>query len=112
MDGKVAVTQIPVFAHQPVAVETNQEFGLHLDVMARIGVVGADHRIAEIPGMVGKYVGVDVIAERAQQQDGEHGYGAGVAFVEGVDMPYTGGEEGDPFKQLLSMKFVIMDVTL
>ena len=62
--------------------------------------------------MVCKYVGVDVIAKGAQQQDGEHGYGAGVAFVEGVDVPYAGGEEGNPFKQLLSMQFVVMDVTL
>ena len=66
VDGKVAVTQVPMFAHQPIAIEADQELWLYLDVVGGVGVVGTDHRIAKIPGMVGKYVGVDVIAERAQ----------------------------------------------
>ena len=49
VDGKVAVTQVPTFTQHPVAVEADQELRLHLDVVGRVGVVGADHRIAEIP---------------------------------------------------------------
>ena len=62
--------------------------------------------------MVGKDIGVDVVAQRAQQQDGENGNGTGVALVEGVDVPDAGGEEGNPFEQVFLVQLVVMLVAL
>ena len=85
------------FDRMRVQIEADEEVGIHMDVLQLVHVVGAYHRIAEIPGMVGKDIGVDVVAQLAQQQDGENGNGTGVALVEGVDVPDAGGEEGYPF---------------
>ena len=70
MDGQVAVAQIPLFTEYPVTIETDEEEGIHLDVLKLVHVVGTDKCVAEIPGMVGKDIGMDAVAEGTEQQDG------------------------------------------
>ena len=49
MDGQVAVAQVPLVTEHPVAVEADEEVGIHMDVLQLVHVVGAYHCIAEIP---------------------------------------------------------------
>lgn len=107
---EVSVSQLPGVVVEQVLEEAFQIDGGVFYLFPHVLVVGAYQGIAEIPGVVGEGLVVDLEAYRAEVLYGKYGGGACVALAEGVYLPETGDELGEMLHHLVGVQAFVVEV--
>ena len=105
---KVSAAEIPLFTEQQIAEKAFKiDWGV-VDTFYQILVIGPYQSIAEIPGMVGKQVVVNIESRRAEVLYRKDGCGSRIALSKGMNLPNPGNKTGDMRNHLILREAFVM----
>ena len=99
---EIAIFQFMLRAEQKVFKESFQKLTCSMNSFLQIVVVGADKRVAEVPGVCGEHVVVHRKAEGLQIFHDEDRGRACVSLAEGMDLPDAGRKLYFTFRALFA----------